>query len=66
MVHYSRVERAERDAAIVVNKSILRIVVMKIVCNDQIIALKLKVKAVNVLLVQVCMATSEYEDDEVE
>jgi hypothetical protein len=65
MVYYSRCERAERDVAVAVNKSILRIVVMKIVCNDQIIALKLKVKPVNILLVQVYM-TSEYEDDEME
>jgi hypothetical protein len=39
---------------------------MKIECNDQIIALKLKVKPVNILLVQVYMVAPEYEYDEVE
>jgi len=43
----------------------MRIVVMKIVCNDQILALKLKVNPVNVLLVQVYMTASEYGGDEV-
>ena len=37
-----------------------------IVCNDRIIAIKLKVEPVNVLIVQVYMPTLEYEDDEVE
>jgi exonuclease III len=59
-------ERAERGIAIVVHKSIVRRVVKKIVCNDWIIALKIKAEPVSILLVQVCMPTSEYEDDEVE
>ena len=43
---------------------ILGSVVKKIVCNDRIIALKLKVEPVSILFTQV--PTSEYEDDEVE
>ncbi|PNF33179.1 hypothetical protein B7P43_G13293, partial [Cryptotermes secundus] len=50
-VYYSGGERAERVVAKVVHKSVVRSVVKKIVCNDRIIALKLK---------------AEYEDDEVE
>jgi len=34
--------------------------------NDRIIAIKLKVEPVNILIMQVYMPTSEYEDDEVE
>ena len=49
-----------------VYKSVVRIVVKKIVCNDIIIAIKLKAEPVNILLMQVCIPTSEYEDDEVE
>ena len=52
--------------AIVVNKSELENVVMKIVCNGKVIALKLKAKLVSVLFEQVYMVASEYEDDEVE
>jgi len=59
-------KRAERAVAIVVHKSIVRSVVKKIVCNDRIIALKLKAEPVIILIMQVYMATSEYEDDEVE
>jgi hypothetical protein len=44
----------------------MRSVVKKIVCNDRIIALKLKVEPVSVLTVQVYVPTWEYEDDEVE
>ena len=35
-------------------------------CNDRIIAIKLKVEPVHILIMQVYMPTSEYEDDEVE
>ena len=65
-VYYSGGERAERDVAIVVHKSVVRSVVKKIVYNDRIIAIKLKAEPVNVLIVQVYMPTSDYEDDEVE
>ncbi|PNF37355.1 hypothetical protein B7P43_G17906 [Cryptotermes secundus] len=58
-VYYSGGERAERGVAIVVHKSVVRSVVKKIVCNDRIIAL-------DILIIQVYMPTSEYEDDEVE
>ena len=44
----------------------MRSVVKKIVCNDRIIALKLKAEPVIVLIVQVYVPTWEYEDDEVE
>ena len=65
-VYYSGGERAERGVAIVVHKSVVRSVVKKIVCNDRIIAIKLKVELVSILIMQVYMPTSEYEDDEVE
>ncbi|PNF36725.1 hypothetical protein B7P43_G12355 [Cryptotermes secundus] len=65
-VYYSGGERAERGVAIVVHKSVVRSVVKKIACNDRIIALKLKTEPVDVLIMQVYMPTSEYEDDEVE
>jgi exonuclease III len=48
------------------HKSIVRSVLKKIVCNDRIIALKLKAEPVSTLLVQVYMPTSEYEDDSME
>ena len=44
----------------------MRSVVKKIACNDRIIAIKLEAEPVNILLMQVYMPTSEYEDDEVE
>ena len=65
-VYYSGGERAERGAAIVVHKSIVRSVVTKIVCNDRGVAIKLTAERVNILIMQVYMPTSEYEDDEVE
>jgi len=65
-VYYLGGERAERGVSIVVHKSIAISVVKKIVCNDRIIALKLKVEPVSILIMQVYMPTSEYEDDEVE
>jgi hypothetical protein len=42
-VYYLGGERAERGVATVVHKSVVRSVVTKIVCNDRIIAIKLKV-----------------------
>ena len=48
------------------HKSIGRSVVKKIACNNRIIAIKLKTELVNILIMQVYMPTSEYEDDEVE
>jgi len=42
----------------VVHKSIVRSVV-KILCNDRIIAFKLKVELVSILIMQVHMPTSE-------
>ena len=65
-VYYSGGECAERVVAIVVHKSIVRSVVKKIAFNDRIIAIKLKAEPVNILIIQVHMPTSEYEDDEVE
>jgi len=65
-VYYSEGERAERGVAIVVHKSIVGSVVKKIVCNDTIIALNLKAEPVSILIMQVYMPISEYEDDEVE
>jgi exonuclease III len=40
--------------------------VKEIVCNDRLIAVKLNAEPVNVLIVQVYMPTSDYEDEEVE
>jgi hypothetical protein len=50
----------------VVDKSVVRSVIKKIVCNDRIIALKLKAEPVIIPIIQVYMPTSEYEDDEME
>jgi len=66
IVYYSGGEWAETGVAIVVHKSLVRSVVKKIVCSDRIIALKLKAEPVSILIMQVYMPTSEYEDDEVE
>ena len=66
-VYYSGGEWTQwcsNGVAMVVHKSIVRSVVEKIVCNDRIIAIKLKAEQVNILLMQVYMQTSEYEDDE--
>ena len=49
-----------------VHKSIERSVVKKHICNDRIIALKLKAEPVIILIIQVHMPTSDYEDNEVE
>jgi len=65
-VYYSGGEGAERGVAIVVHKSVVRSVVKKIAYNERIIAIKLKAKPVNILIMQVHVPTSEYEDDEVE
>jgi len=65
-VYCSGGERAERGVAIVVHKIVVRSVIKKIVCNDRIIAVKLKTEPVSILIMQVYMPTSEYEDDEVE
>ena len=65
-VYYSRGKRAERGVPIVVHKSVVRSVVKKIVCNDRIIAIKLKAEPVSILIMQLYMPTSEYENDEVE
>ena len=47
-VYYSGGEWDERGVAIVVHKSVVRIVDKKIVCNDRIIAIKLKAEPVNI------------------
>jgi len=62
-VYNSGGERAERGVAIVVHKSIVRSVVKKIVCNNLILAVKSKEEPVSILIMQVYMPTSEYEDD---
>ena len=64
-VYYSGGERAERGVTIGVHNSMVRSVVRKIVCNDRVMALKLKTEPVRLLIMQVHMPTSEYEDDEV-
>jgi exonuclease III len=63
---YSGGDRAERGVAIVVHKSIVKSVVKKSVCSDRIIGVTLKAELVSILIVQVYMPTSEYEDDELE
>ena len=65
-VCYSGGEGAEKGVAIVVHKSVVRSVVKKIVCNDRIIAVKLKAEPVIILIMQVYMPMLEYENDEVE
>ena len=65
-VYYSGGEQVERGVAILVHKSVVRSVVKKIVCNDRIIALNLKMEPLNILIVHVYIPTSEYEGDEVE
>ena len=47
-------------------KSIVRNVVMKTVCNDSIVILKLQAEPVSILIVQVDMRKLEYEDVKVE
>ena len=52
--------------AIVVNKSVVRSVVKKIVYNDRIFAIKVQAEQINILMMPLYMPTSEHEDDEVE
>ena len=47
---YSGDERVERGVGIVVHKSVVRSAVQKILCNDRIIALKLKAEPVSTLI----------------
>jgi hypothetical protein len=47
---------------LVVHKSIVRNV-KKIMCNDRIIALKMKAKSLSILLVQMYIPITEYEDN---
>jgi exonuclease III len=65
-MYYSGGEKSERGVATEVHKSIVGSSVKKIVCNDRLIAVKLNAEPVNILIVQVYMPTSEYEDEEVE
>jgi exonuclease III len=65
-VYYSLGDSAERGVAIVMHKSVVKSVVKKSVYSGRIIAVKLKAEPVSILIVQVYMPTSEYEDDEVE
>jgi exonuclease III len=65
-VYYCGGDRTERGVARVVHKGTVRSVVKKSVCNDRITALKIKAELLSVLLVQVYMPASEYEDDKVE
>jgi exonuclease III len=65
-VYYCRGEQAEKGVAVLVDKSIVRSVVKKIVYNDRIIAIKLQAEPICILMMQVYMPTSEHEDDEVE
>jgi exonuclease III len=65
-VYYSGGDRDERGIAIVVHKSIVKSVVKKSVYSDRIIAVKLKAEPISILIVQVYMTTSEYDDDKVE
>ena len=46
-----------------VHKIRVRSVVKKISCNDRIIAIKLKAEPINILIMQVHVPTSEYEDE---
>ena len=61
--YYLGGEWAARGVAIVVHKSTVRSVVKKIVCNVRIIALKLKAEPVGILIMQVYVPTSMYEDE---
>jgi len=50
-VYYSGGERTERGVVVVVHKGTVGSVVKKIVCNDRIIALKLKAEPVSILII---------------
>jgi hypothetical protein len=65
-VYYSGGDSAERGVAIVVHKSVVKSVVKNSVYSDRIIAIKLQAEPESILIVQVCMPTSDYEDDKVE
>jgi len=65
-VYYSGAERAEKFVAMVLHEIIVRSDVKEIVYNDRIIAIKLQAKPVSILMMQLYMPTSDYEDDEVE
>ena len=64
-MYYSGSEWVEKVVAIVVHKTITRSVVKKNVYSDRIIAIKLQTEPVNILMLQVYMATSECEYEEV-
>ena len=66
IVYHSGGERAEKRVAILVHKSIVRSVVKKVVYNERIIVIKLQAEPINILMMQVYMLTSEYDDNEVE
>jgi exonuclease III len=65
-VYYSGGDSAERGVAIVVHKSVVKSVVKKSVYSDRIVAIKLQAEPVSILIVQVYIPTSDYEDDKVE
>ena len=50
---------------LLVHKSIVRNV-KKIMCNDRFIALKMKAEPLSILLVQMYIPVTEYEDNKVE
>jgi exonuclease III len=52
--------------AIVVHKSLVRTIVKKFVYNSRIVVVTSQAEPINILIMQVYMPTSEYEDDEVE
>jgi exonuclease III len=65
-VYYSGGDRAENGEAIVVHKTIVKSVVKKSVYSDRLIAVKLNAEPVSILIVQVYMPTSDYEDNKVD
>jgi hypothetical protein len=65
-VYYFGGERAERCKVKVVQTSVDRSAVKKIMHNDGIIALKIKAEPVSILLVKVYMPTLEYKYEELE
>jgi exonuclease III len=65
-VYYSGGERDEKGVSIVVHKSVVRSVVKTLVCTDRNVAINLQAEPINILMMQVCMPTSEHEDGEVE
>jgi exonuclease III len=65
-VYYCGGDRAERGVAIVVHKGVVKCVVKKSVYSERLIVIKLQAEPVNILIVQVYMPTSDYENNEVE